>query len=96
MLSIEDREVRVTHPDKLYYSKQTRLSKLDIVRYYLSVAPAALAGIRDRPLVLKRFVNGAEQEAFYQKRAPADRPSMAANGNALLSIRPHGRRAGCR
>ncbi|MGA8594732.1 MAG: non-homologous end-joining DNA ligase, partial [Bryobacteraceae bacterium] len=73
-LSIEGREVRITHPDKLYYSKQTRLSKLDIVCYYLSIAPAALAGIRDRPLVLKRFVNGAEQEAFYQKRAPADRP----------------------
>ena len=73
-LSIEGREVRITHPDKLYYSKQTQLSKLDIVRYYLSIAPAALAGIRDRPLVLKRFVNGAEQEAFYQKRAPAERP----------------------
>ncbi len=73
-LSIEGREVRVTHPDKLYYSKQTQLSKLDIVRYYLSIAPAALSGIRDRPLVLKRFVNGAEQEAFYQKRAPAERP----------------------
>src|SRR5581483_7583289 len=47
---------------------------LDLVRYYLSIAPGALAGIRDRPLVLKRFVNGAEGEAFYQKRAPAGRP----------------------
>ena len=74
-LSIEGREVRVTHPDKLYYSKQTQLSKLDIVRYYLSIAPAALAGIRDRPLVLKRFVNGSEEKAFYQKRAPAERPA---------------------
>ena len=55
-------------------SPQTKLTKLDIVRYYLSVAPGALAGIRDRPIVLKRFVNGAEAEAFYQKRAPADRP----------------------
>ncbi len=73
-LSIEGREIRVTHPDKLYYSKQIQLSKLDIVRYYLAVAPAALGGIRDRPLVLKRFVNGAEQAAFYQKRAPTDRP----------------------
>jgi DNA ligase D-like protein (predicted polymerase) len=51
-----------------------KLSKLDIVRYYLSVAPGALAGIRDRPLVLKRFVDGAEGEAFYQKRAPTRRP----------------------
>src|SRR5438876_1342333 len=75
VLSIEGREVRVTHPDKPYFSKQTKLSKLDLVRYYLSVAPGALAGIRDRPVVLKRFVDGAEGEAFYQKRAPAKRPA---------------------
>jgi bifunctional non-homologous end joining protein LigD len=75
VLSIEGREVRVTHPDKLYFSKQTKLSKLDLVRYYLSVAPGALNGIQDRPIVLKRFVNGAEAPAFYQKRAPSDRPS---------------------
>src|SRR6202035_5317101 len=75
VLSIEGRQVRVTHPDKLYFSEQTKLSKLDLVRYYLSIAPGALAGIRDRPLVLKRFVNGAEEEAFYQKRAPAERPA---------------------
>ena len=73
-LSIEGREVRVTHPDKLYFSKQTKLSKLDLVRYYLSVAPGALGGIKDRPVVLKRFVHGAEGDAFYQKRAPAERP----------------------
>lgn len=75
VLSINGREVRVSNPDKLYFSKQTKLSKLDLVRYYLSVAPGALTGIRDRPLVLKRYVNGAEGEAFYQKRAPAQRPS---------------------
>jgi DNA ligase D-like protein (predicted polymerase) len=74
LLSIQGREVRVTHPDKLYFSRQTKLSKLDILRYYLSVAPGALGGIQDRPLVLKRFVNGAEGEAFYQKRAPTERP----------------------
>jgi len=73
-LLIDGRQVRITHPDKLYYSKQARLSKLDIVRYYLSIAPGALAGIRDRALVLKRFVNGAEEQAFYQKRAPTERP----------------------
>src|SRR5450755_3898080 len=75
LLSIEGREVRVTHPDKLYFSRQTKLTKLDLVRYYLAVAQGALAGIQDRPIVLKRFVNGAEAEAFYQKRAPADRPA---------------------
>jgi len=75
VLSIDGREVRVTHPDKLYFSKQARVSKVDLVGYYLSVAGGALGGIQDRPIVLKRFVNGAEGEAFYQKRAPAQRPS---------------------
>jgi len=75
LLSINGHEVAVTNPGKLYFSKQTKLSKLDLVRYYLSVAAGALAGIRDRPLVLKRYVNGAEGEAFYQKRAPVQRPS---------------------
>src|SRR6476620_7156352 len=74
VLVLEGREVQVTHPDKLYFSSGVRVSKLDLVRYYLSVAPGALAGIQDRPIVLKRFVNGAEGEAFYQKRAPADHP----------------------
>ena len=75
VLSLDGREVRVTNPDKLYFSSQLRISKLDVVRYYLSVAGGALAGIRDRPVVLKRFVDGAEGEAFYQKRAPAQRPT---------------------
>src|SRR5438105_1034584 len=75
VLSIDGREVQITHPDKLYFSSQARISKLDLVRYYLSVAQGALAGIRDRPIVLKRFVNGAEAEPFYQKRAPSQRPS---------------------
>jgi len=75
VLSLEGREVQITHPDKLYFSSQVKVSKLDLVRYYLSVAPGALSGIQDRPIVLKRFVNGAEGEAFFQKRAPDQRPS---------------------
>ena len=74
LLSIDGREVSITHPDKPYFSLDTKLSKLELVRYYLSVAPGALAGIRDRPIVLKRFVDGAEGQAFYQKRAPTNRP----------------------
>jgi len=73
-LSIGGREVRITHPGKPYFTKQTQVSKIDLVNYYLSVAPGALGGIRDRPIVLKRFVNGADGEAFYQKRAPTDLP----------------------
>ncbi len=90
LLSIDGREVRVTHPDKPYFSKQIKLSKLDLVRYYLSVAPGALQGIRDRPIVLKRFVDGAEGEAFYQKRAPADHPDWL---RAVTLSFPSGRTA---
>ena len=75
VLSIGGREVRISHPNKPYFTRQARLTKLDLVRYYLAVAPGALAGIRDRPIVLKRFVNGAEAEPFYQKRAPENRPA---------------------
>ena len=74
VLSIDGREIRISHPDKPYFTLETKLTKLELVRYYLSIAPGALSGIRDRPIVLKRFVNGAEGEAFYQKRAPANRP----------------------
>ena len=75
VLLIEGHEVRITHPDKPYFSRDVKLSKLDLVRYYLSIASGALAGIRNRPIVLKRFVNGAEREPFYQKRAPDGRPA---------------------
>jgi bifunctional non-homologous end joining protein LigD len=74
VLTIEGREVRVTSPNKPYFSKETKLTKLEVVHYYLSIADGALLGIRDRPIVLKRFVDGAEGEAFYQKRAPEKRP----------------------
>ncbi len=75
-LLIDAHELRITHPDKLYFSKVAKVTKLDLVNYFLSIAPGALRGIRDRPIVLKRFVNGAEQEPFYQKRAPADIPTF--------------------
>jgi bifunctional non-homologous end joining protein LigD len=74
VLLIEGRDVQITNPDKLYFSSQAQITKLELVNYYLSVAPGALSGIQDRPIVLKRFVNGAEAEPFYQKRAPDKRP----------------------
>lgn len=90
LLSVEGHQVRVSHPGKLYFSREVQLTKLDLVRYFLSVAPGALAGIADRPIVLKRFVNGAEEEPFYQKRAPADLPAFLST--ATLSF-PSGRTA---
>ena len=76
VLSVDGHDVAVTHPHKPYFTRDVKLTKLDLVHYYLAVAPGALNGIRDRPIVLKRFVNGAEAEPFYQKRAPADHPDF--------------------
>jgi bifunctional non-homologous end joining protein LigD len=90
VLTIEGHEVRITHPDKQYFSVETKLSKLDLVRYYLSIAPGALNGIRNRPIVLKRFVDGAEGQAFYQKRAPTNMPKWLRT--VTLSF-PSGRKA---
>ncbi len=90
LLEIAGRQVTITHPNKPYFTKQARLTKLDIVKYYLSVAEGALRGIRERPLVLKRYVNGAEAAPFYQKRAPEKRPEWLES--TVLSF-PSGRTA---
>ena len=74
ILTVDGREVRISNPDKLYFSTDLKLTKFELVEYYLAVAAGALNGIRDRPVVLKRFVEGAEGQAFYQKRAPTNRP----------------------
>jgi len=72
-VEVAGRQVQVTHPDKVVFPR-AGLTKLDLVRYYLEVADGALAGVRDRPMVLKRFVRGIDEEAFFQKRAPDRRP----------------------
>src|SRR5207302_9269904 len=73
VLEIDGREVTITNPDKVFF-RQAGHSKLDVVRYYLAVAEGALRGVSGRPMALKRFVNGAEGEFFFQKRAPESRP----------------------
>lgn len=74
MLEVGGREVTVTNPDKVYFP-QAGHTKLDLVRYFLAVADGALVGVRGRPMALKRFVDGAEKEPFFQKRAPENRPA---------------------
>jgi len=73
ILEVAGRTVPVTNPDKVYFP-QTGHTKLDVVRYYLTVAEGALRGVSGRPMVLKRFVNGAAKPPFFQKRAPSARP----------------------
>ncbi|MGZ6213860.1 MAG: DNA polymerase domain-containing protein, partial [Candidatus Limnocylindria bacterium] len=73
LLEIDGFEVAISNPGKLFF-EQAGVTKLDLVNYYLAVAPGALRGVMDRPMALKRFVNGAAGEAFFQKRAPASVP----------------------
>jgi bifunctional non-homologous end joining protein LigD len=73
IVEIGDREVTITNPDKVYFP-QLGVTKLDLVRYYQLAAEPTLRGVWGRPMGLKRYVNGVEGEAFYQKRAPDKRP----------------------
>jgi bifunctional non-homologous end joining protein LigD len=73
VLEVAGREVTVTNPNKVFFPA-TGHTKLDLVRYYLAVADGALRGVAGRPMALKRFVNGAEEAPFFQKRAPKSRP----------------------
>src|SRR6059058_4581150 len=73
VLEVAGREVVVTHPDKVFFP-QAGHTKLDLAKYYVAVAEGALRGIAARPIVLKRYVDGAEGEAFFQKRAPTQHP----------------------
>jgi DNA ligase D-like protein (predicted polymerase) len=76
-LDVGGRQVEVTHPDKVIFpghDGRPDHTKLDLIRYYLAVADGALRGVAGRPMILKRFVKGIEQEAIFQKRAPEKRP----------------------
>ncbi len=66
-------EVIITNPDKVYFPR-AGYTKLDLAQYYAAVADGALRGIANRPIVLKRYVDGAEGEPFFQKRAPENHP----------------------
>jgi bifunctional non-homologous end joining protein LigD len=73
VVELAGREVVITNPDKLFFP-QAGHTKLDLVRYYAAVAEGALRGVAGRPIVLKRYVDGAAGEPFFQKRAPEQRP----------------------
>jgi bifunctional non-homologous end joining protein LigD len=73
LLTIDGRDVPISNPNKVLFP-EAGYTKLDLVRYYLSVAEGALRGAGGRPNVLVRYPNGLGQEFFYQKRAPESRP----------------------
>ncbi|CAJ1586242.1 non-homologous end-joining DNA ligase [[Mycobacterium] wendilense] len=72
-LEVAGHEVTVSHPAKVVFP-EAGVTKLDLINYYLAVADGALRGVAGRPMILKRFVKGIDEEAIFQKRAPKNRP----------------------
>ena len=89
MLEVEGREVRLSNPAKVYFPKPG-WTKLDIVEYYLAIAEPALVHLRERPTVMKRFVNGIMEEPIWQKRVPKNIPEWLQTATVAF---PSGRTA---
>jgi DNA ligase D-like protein (predicted polymerase) len=89
LLDLDAGVVRISNPDKIYFP-DAGVSKLDLVRYYLAVGDGALRGVRDRPMALKRFPDGAAGDFFFQKRAPASIPAFVRTATIAF---PSGRSA---
>ena len=70
---IDGRDVAITNPDKVFFAERG-LTKGDLVRYYLDLAPCVLNHVERRPMLMKRYPNGAEADFFYQKRVPEPHP----------------------
>ncbi|HZA51276.1 MAG TPA: DNA polymerase domain-containing protein [Myxococcaceae bacterium] len=73
VLELAGRRVSISNPSKIYFPR-AGITKLQLVEYYVAVAEGALRGVARRPMLLKRYVNGIEEEPFYQKRVPDRRP----------------------
>ena len=72
-IDVGDRVVRVSNPDRVYFPA-LGATKLDLVRYYLSVGPGIVNALRERPCMLHRFPTGIDGEKVHQKRLPAGAP----------------------
>ena len=69
----DGRSLKVSNLSKVFFPKE-KLTKGDLMRYYARIADFILPTMKDRPLVLRRFPNGIEGEAFYQQKASDTTP----------------------
>jgi DNA ligase D len=88
-LEVGERVVRVSNPDKVLFPERGE-SKLDLVRYYLSVGDGIVRALYERPTQLRRFPDGVEGEQIYQKRVPEKRPEWVETARVRF---PSGRHA---
>jgi bifunctional non-homologous end joining protein LigD len=83
------RELRVSNPGKLFFP-QAGLTKIDVVNYYLECEQAVVRHLRERPTVMKRWVDGVEGKPFFQKRVPETAPEWLQTATVTF---PSGRHA---
>ncbi|WP_433597653.1 non-homologous end-joining DNA ligase [Nocardia sp. CA-135953] len=72
-IEVAGRTVAISNPNKVYFTKRGE-TKLDLVRYYQAVADPFLQVVRDRPLLLERYPDGASGKSWFQKRVPKSAP----------------------
>ena len=89
VLEVAGREVRLSNPDKVFFP-EIGVTKRGLAEYYLAVADAALVHLRERPTVMKRYVDGAAAEPFFQKRVPKGAPDWLQTATVAF---PSGRTA---
>lgn len=82
------RQVRLSSPDRVLWP-QAGVTKRDLARYVLAVAPGLIRGLRDRPVTLQRFPDGVDGQEFYSKNPPRGVPEWA--GTVEVTY-PSGRR----
>jgi bifunctional non-homologous end joining protein LigD len=89
IIEVCGREVRVSSPGKVYFP-EPGLTKLDLVNYYVECQQAVVRHLRERPTVMKRWVDGVQGEPFFQKRVPNSAPEWLETATVTF---PSGRHA---
>jgi bifunctional non-homologous end joining protein LigD len=91
-ITVAGQEVRLSSPSKVFFPDAPGgpVTKLDLAEYYVTCADAVLVGLRERPTVLKRWVDGVDGEPFFQKRVPEKRPEFLETATVTF---PSGRSA---
>jgi DNA primase len=80
-ITVSGRELKITNTEKVLYP-EAGFTKGDVIAYYRTIAPVLLPHLRGRALTMKRYPNGVDEEAFYQKESPKHRPDWVTPGRS--------------
>jgi len=78
--------VKLSNLDKVFWRPE-RITKGDLIEYYRAVAPALVPHLRERPFTMRRYPDGADGKAFFQKDAPSHMPEWIPRFHVQVSTR---------